>query len=182
MTDRKIHCTEVNLLTCGWVSIRVARSQSRFREYTLQVTPIRLPKWVTTKGPPKTLSELTAIVQRFCKQVIMWKCLHHPNVLPLLGVIVSGGHIAMVSEWMTNGNINEFVGAHRDVNRFELVGFFILLLTAPVIDEITPKLKDSARGLIYIHGEGMIRGDLKGVRFKMQIWASPPPNTTFIQG
>jgi len=30
---------------------------------------------------------------------------------------------AMASEWMDNGNINEFVKAHRDVNRFELVGF-----------------------------------------------------------
>ena len=29
---------------------------------------------------------------------------------------------AMVSEWMVNGNINEYVEAHRDVNRFELVG------------------------------------------------------------
>jgi len=29
---------------------------------------------------------------------------------------------AMVSEWMVNGNIVEFVEAHRDVNRFELVG------------------------------------------------------------
>jgi len=32
-------------------------------------------------------------------------------------------HFAMVSEWMENGNTNEFVEAHRDVNRFELVGF-----------------------------------------------------------
>ena len=31
---------------------------------------------------------------------------------------------AMVSEWMVNGNINEFVKAHRDANRFALVGFF----------------------------------------------------------
>ena len=30
---------------------------------------------------------------------------------------------AMASEWMENGNINEFVKAHGDVNRFELVGF-----------------------------------------------------------
>ena len=29
----------------------------------------------------------------------------------------------MVSEWMTNGDINGFVKARRDVNRFELVGF-----------------------------------------------------------
>jgi len=29
---------------------------------------------------------------------------------------------AMVSEWTVYGNINEFVKAHRGVNRFELVG------------------------------------------------------------
>ena len=28
---------------------------------------------------------------------------------------------AMVSEWMANGNINQFVEAYRDANRFELV-------------------------------------------------------------
>jgi len=53
----------------------------------------------------------------------MWKTLHHPDVLPLLGVTVSDGHFAMVSEWMTNGNINEFVTVHRNVNRFEPVRF-----------------------------------------------------------
>lgn len=28
----------------------------------------------------------------------------------------------MVSEWMGNGNINEFIQSHKDVDRFELVG------------------------------------------------------------
>ena len=31
-------------------------------------------------------------------------------------------HFAMVSEWMTNGNINEFIEANGEANRFELVG------------------------------------------------------------
>jgi hypothetical protein len=31
-------------------------------------------------------------------------------------------HLAMVSEWMTHGNINQFVRGHGDANRFELVG------------------------------------------------------------
>jgi len=53
----------------------------------------------------------------------MWESLRHPNVLPLLGVATNDGHLATASEWMTNGNINEFVKTHRDVNRFELVGF-----------------------------------------------------------
>ena len=50
-----------------------------------------------------------------------WKALNHPNVLTLLGVILTKERFAMVSEWMTHGNINQFVTAHRDANRFELV-------------------------------------------------------------
>ena len=53
-----------------------------------------------------------------------WNALRHPNVLPLLGVTMDARHFAMASEWMVNGNINEFIKAHRDANRFELVGFY----------------------------------------------------------
>jgi len=66
---------------------------------------------------------LATIAQMFCKEVVTWKSLHHPNVLPLLGVTMGERLFAMVSEWMVNGNITEFVEAHRDVNRFELVGY-----------------------------------------------------------
>ena len=34
---------------------------------------------------------------------------------------MGNNQFAMVSEWMTNGNINEFVKSHRDANRFKLV-------------------------------------------------------------
>ena len=57
----------------------------------------------------------------------MWKALKHPNVLPLLGVEMTETRLAMVSEWMTNGNINQFVVTHPDANRFELVGFLFKL-------------------------------------------------------
>jgi len=60
-------------------------------------------------------------MQRFCKEVVVWGTLRHPNVLPLLGVTVSENRFVMVSEWMENGNINEFVKAHTDVNRLGLV-------------------------------------------------------------
>ena len=53
----------------------------------------------------------------------MWKSLRHPNVLPLIGVTMTEVHFAMVSEWMANGNIKEFVKAHLDEDRLELVGF-----------------------------------------------------------
>ena len=50
-----------------------------------------------------------------------WKALQHPNVLPLLGVIMTETDFSMVSEWMPNGNIKQFVSAYQDANRFELV-------------------------------------------------------------
>jgi serine/threonine protein kinase len=49
-------------------------------------------------------------LQSFCREGVVWKHLRHPNVLPLLGVTVSERRFAMVSEWMENGDINEFVG------------------------------------------------------------------------
>ena len=32
----------------------------------------------------------------------------------------------MVSEWMTDGNINEFTKMHPNVNLFDLVGFIFI--------------------------------------------------------
>ena len=69
-------------------------------------------------------------MQAFCKEFAAWKALRHPNVLPLLGAIMTDSRFAMVSKWMTNGNINQFVAIHKEANRFELVrprsGFTIL--------------------------------------------------------
>ena len=61
-------------------------------------------------------------MQRFCKEVVTWKFLQHPNVLPLIGVTMSEGRFVMISDWMANGNINGFIKAHPDVDRLGLVG------------------------------------------------------------
>ena len=43
---------------------------------------------------------------------------------------------AMVSEWMSNGNINQFVTAHQDANRFELVSSpFERMQLSPIADD-----------------------------------------------
>jgi len=34
---------------------------------------------------------------------------------------MSEAHFAMISDWMVNENINDFVQAHPDANRLELV-------------------------------------------------------------
>ena len=96
-----------------------------------------------------------------------WKSLLHPNVLPLMGVAMTETQFTMVSEWMVHGNINDFVKAHPDVDRLGLVGFrFKVLPSHPVDDRITLQLEGVATGLIYIHNQGVIHGDLKGVRLR----------------
>jgi len=61
----------------------------------------------------------------------MWKFLRHPNVLPLIGVTMSESRFAMISDWMVNGNINEFVKANPYAARHKLVCFFFQSLAAP---------------------------------------------------
>jgi hypothetical protein len=52
----------------------------------------------------------------------MWRTLRHPNVLPLIGVMMSESQFAMISDWMADGNICDYVKKYPSVNRIELVG------------------------------------------------------------
>jgi len=50
---------------------------------------------------------------------------------------------SMVSEWMSNGNINQFVAAHWDANRFELVRSPLkLLYSSFVTDKCVPLIAE----------------------------------------
>ena len=64
-------------------------------------------------------------LQGFCREAIAWKHLQHPNILPLLGVTLAGQRFAMVSEWMVNGKICDFIQDNPNVNRTELVRPFL---------------------------------------------------------
>lgn len=65
-------------------------------------------------------------MQRFCKEVVVWRFLRHPNILPLVGVMMSKNLFAMVSDWMANGDINSFVEAHPEVDRLRLVSSLLV--------------------------------------------------------
>jgi len=60
--------------------------------------------------------------QRFCKEVILWNLLSHPNILKLAGVHgdMDKGQFIAVSEWMAHGTIMEYI-RKNPVNRLELV-------------------------------------------------------------
>ena len=56
--------------------------------------------------------------------MILWKSLNHPNILGLIGVCqlenTRDARLTMVSEWMTNGNIVDYI-KHNDAQRIRLV-------------------------------------------------------------
>ena len=68
----------------------------------------------------------------------------------------------MVSEWMDNGNINEFIRKHEEVNRAQLVSSRVFLCDYRY--DWFQKMVDVAHGLEYLHGLRIVHGDLKGVR------------------
>jgi hypothetical protein len=63
----------------------------------------------------------------------------HENVLPLMGVMMmTESKFAMISEWMPNGKINEYVKAHPGVNRLHLVRFVFKTCRPRPIDNLNP--------------------------------------------
>ncbi|KAG8727425.1 GTP-binding protein Rho1, partial [Ceratobasidium sp. 414] len=68
----------------------------------------------------------------------------HENVLELLGLTQHRGKLAVVSPWMENGNLQQYLSKNPDVDRLDLC----LQIT---------------KGLAYLHRHDMVHGDLKGV-------------------
>ncbi|KAF9789359.1 kinase-like domain-containing protein [Thelephora terrestris] len=79
----------------------------------------------------------------FCKEVVMWRKISHPNIVPLLGVSEAPAPISMVSEWMPNGDVRSYVEKNPEVSRLQL-------------------LLDISRGLSFLHSHEIVHGDLKG--------------------
>ncbi|KAF8333689.1 kinase-like domain-containing protein [Amanita rubescens] len=85
----------------------------------------------------------------FCREALMWRSLKHKFVLPFLGIHeIKGGtepQLFLVSPYMKNGTLSRW---RKQVN--------------PSIAEIEDRLLEVARGLEYIHSEGVVHGDLRG--------------------
>lgn len=63
-------------------------------------------------------SLLTSWFKLLAREVVGWKWLQHKNVLPFIGVTPE---LAIVSDFMENGNIMEFIANHPCHNRLKLV-------------------------------------------------------------
>ena len=59
--------------------------------------------------------------KRFYREIVGWKQLSHPNVLPFLGVSKSLFPFSIISPWLPNGNILKFAQRFPSVDRLDLV-------------------------------------------------------------
>ena len=61
--------------------------------------------------------------KRLCREVIGWRHLTHPNILPLLGVSGSTNphYFRILTEWMPNGDVMQYARSNPEANRLRLV-------------------------------------------------------------
>ncbi|KAG6905887.1 hypothetical protein DXG01_017094 [Tephrocybe rancida] len=88
-------------------------------------------------------SQLDHVLKQFSKEVILWGQLSHTNVLPIYGLYRFKSRLCIVAPWMQNGDIVAYLKLNPDVDRRSLV-------------------LDVAKGLLYLHNNSIIHGDLKG--------------------
>jgi len=80
---------------------------------------------------------------QFGREAIIWRQLSHPNVLPFFGVYTLEGRLCLVSPWIENGHLQQFLrNTSFDVSRASL-------------------MLDVTMGLEYLHGKYVVHGDLK---------------------
>ncbi|KAF8593357.1 kinase-like protein, partial [Ceratobasidium sp. AG-I] len=83
------------------------------------------------KNPKHTARELYA-----------WSRFKHKNVVPLLGLAMFNNQLAMISPWMSNGNVMAYLDNHPESDR--------CILSQQVTE-----------GLVYLHSLGSVRGSIR---------------------
>ena len=95
----------------------------------------------------------------------MWGSLCHKFVLPLLGIYEdkSAKQIFLVSPYMKNGTLAQWrKNTNPSVTEVEKrVRFFSICRSWVLIHR--RKILEVAKGIKYIHSEGVVHGDLRGV-------------------
>ncbi|KAJ7036274.1 kinase-like domain-containing protein [Mycena alexandri] len=90
-------------------------------------------------------SDRRTVEQNIGHEAIIWRQLSHPNLLPFFGLYYQDERLCLVSPWMSSGNIREFLNS-----------------APPYTDRVSLML-DIALGLEYLHRNGVVHGDLKGL-------------------
>ncbi|KAG8788045.1 hypothetical protein FRC12_014979 [Ceratobasidium sp. 428] len=103
---------------------------------------------VAIKCVRTAISGSDKVIKHTVKELNVWSKLNHANILPLLGVALFKGQLAMVSEWMEQGSIVTVVNSRPELDRFDLCGQVVAVV-------------------VWLHNKQLIHGDLKGANILM---------------
>ncbi|KAG5353082.1 hypothetical protein C0989_010464 [Termitomyces sp. Mn162] len=87
-------------------------------------------------------SQLEYVLKKVTKEVILWRQLFHPNILPMYGIYRYNNQLCLVAPWMENGNIAAYLKQNLKADRAALS-------------------VDVTQGLRYLHMNNVVHGDLK---------------------
>ncbi|XP_006463731.1 hypothetical protein AGABI2DRAFT_208652 [Agaricus bisporus var. bisporus H97] len=86
------------------------------------------------------------LLKMLSHEALLWGQLSHPNILPFYGIYINEvrrNRFGLVSPWMENGNVVNYLKHNPDVSRL-------------------PLIHDIASGLQYLHSLNVVHGDIKG--------------------
>ncbi|KXN81451.1 Serine/threonine-protein kinase HT1 [Leucoagaricus sp. SymC.cos] len=89
----------------------------------------------------------TQILTQSAREIILWAHMSHENILPFYGVYAldaSTRKICLVSPFMENGSLRDFLRKHPTTHRL-------------------PLIQDVIEGLLYLHRSEIVHGDLKAL-------------------
>ncbi|KAG8898713.1 hypothetical protein FRB99_007198 [Tulasnella sp. 403] len=75
-------------------------------------------------------------------EATVWRQLDHSNVLQFLGTALFEGNLCLISPWMNNGSLRDYLPKHPDADRPQF-------------------LLETANALVYLHSKSIIHGDVK---------------------
>ena len=99
-------------------------------------------------------------MKRSAREAETWRKLDHPNILPFLDVLKRSDYIYLVSPFIENGSLMEFIQRHPDVDRARLVSPIVAFLNH--VSYRMVQIQEAGAGIIYLHQCGIVHGDIKG--------------------
>ena len=145
-----IYCSKYQGKHVALKRLRMFQTSNRGKIYKVRVT-----LWVL-------VPLIEPALQKFCAEALLWHRLRHRFILPFLGVDAENfpRQPCMVSPWMANGTVMQFLHKNPKANIDKLVRSFCQDRRM-----LNPyhQLYEIAQGIAYLHAERVVHGDIKGV-------------------
>ncbi|KAJ7788679.1 kinase-like domain-containing protein, partial [Mycena olivaceomarginata] len=96
--------------------------------------------------------DLCRVPKEFRREAVIWRQLCHPNILPFMGSIVLENKLGLISPWMENGNVMEYLSRNPSLSATDRLSLIL----------------ETALGLEYLQSH-VVHGDLKGLNVLVTI-------------